>query len=101
MKANQHADDPIRSSCNLSTDSPAGRFLIPFAWALLLPMTAPACTLCDSENGRLVRAEIFSDAFWPTLLTVISPFPVLLILLAAIYFGLRRPSIRSWFEKQT
>jgi hypothetical protein len=32
---------------------------------------------------------------------VISPFPVLLILLAAIYFGLRRPSIRSWFEKQT
>lgn len=68
------------------------RRMIAVALVFLLPMAACACPLCDTETGQQVRAGIFSDAFWPTLLTVLLPFPVLLVLLAAMNFGMRLPS---------
>lgn len=54
---------------------------------LLVPAAAPACPLCDSATGQQVRAGIFDNDFWSTLLVVISPFPVLLLALAAYHFG--------------
>lgn len=57
----------------------------------LFPPLALACTVCDSETGQQVRAGIFGDAFWTTLAGVIAPFPVLLIVIAAYYYGI--PSV--------
>lgn len=68
-------------SCRLCT------MLIVFARA-----TASACTSCDTETGRLVRAGIFGDDFWSTLIAVASPFPLLLAAIACYHFGLPK----SW-----
>lgn len=47
-----------------------------------------ACTVCDSETGAQVRAAIFDENFWGTLVRVAAPFPVLLIGLAIYHFGM-------------
>jgi hypothetical protein len=52
----------------------------------LLPLVAGACPICNTETGQQVRAGIFDDNFWSTLLIVISPFPVLLLAIAAYHF---------------
>lgn len=39
---------------------------------------ALTCPVCDSENGKQVRAGVFNDQFGWNLLKVASPFPVLL-----------------------
>ena len=49
--------------------------------------TASACTVCDTTTGQQVRAGIFGDDFWSTLVAVASPFPVLLIVIGAYHFG--------------
>ena len=49
---------------------------------------ASACTVCDSGTGRQVRAGIFGDEFWTTLVGVIAPFPVLLTVIAAYHYGI-------------
>ncbi len=54
---------------------------------LLRPLMAAACPLCDTESGQQVRAGIFNEEFWTTLLVVASPFPVLLLGIAAYHFG--------------
>ncbi|MES2568866.1 MAG: hypothetical protein V4710_02290 [Verrucomicrobiota bacterium] len=51
---------------------------------------ARACPLCASETGRQVRAGIFNEHFGATLLAVLSPFPLLLLVLAALHYGLPR-----------
>jgi hypothetical protein len=56
------------------------------ACATLLPLVAAACPLCDTETGQQVRAGIFNDEFWRTLFVVISPFPILLLAIAAYHF---------------
>lgn len=61
------------------------------ALVLLVPRLARACTVCDSELGQQVRAGIFGENFWSTLLAVAAPFPVLLGAIAAVQFGLFRP----------
>jgi hypothetical protein len=58
--------------------------------AALLPLAAQACPLCDSATGQQVRAGIFSTDFITTLLTVLLPFPILLIGVALMHFGLPR-----------
>lgn len=52
------------------------------------PLLSLACTVCDSAIGREVRNGIFQEQFWPTLLSVIAPFPVLIAAVAAIHFFL-------------
>lgn len=39
---------------------------------------ALGCPVCDSDNGRQVRAGVFDEQFGWNLLKVTSPFPVLL-----------------------
>ncbi len=62
-----------------------GRFAAACAW--LLPLGAFACPVCNTETGRQVRAGIFGEDFWSTLAAVLSPFPVLLLVLAGLHFG--------------
>ncbi len=57
---------------------------------VLAPSLAAACTVCDSELGQQVRAGIFGEDFWSTLLSVAAPFPFLLGAVAAVQFGLFR-----------
>lgn len=56
------------------------------AFLLSLPALTCACPLCDTQTGRQVREGIFGDDFWSTLLVVTSPFPVLLLTLAAYQY---------------
>ncbi len=58
------------------------------ATAFLSPATTFACTLCDTDTGRQVRAGIFEEHFWPTLIGVIAPFPIMLLAVAAIHFAI-------------
>ena len=55
--------------------------------SLVAPSLTFACTICDTETGERVGAGIFGSDFCTTLLAVVSPFPVLLLALAAIHFG--------------
>lgn len=57
------------------------------AWIFLfVSLTAGrACTVCDSGIGAEVRAGIFDSAFWPTLLEVAAPFPVLGLIFLVLY----------------
>ena len=54
------------------------------------PLAASACPLCNTPTGQQVRAGIFDHDFGMTLLTVLAPFPVLLLVLAMMHFGLPR-----------
>ncbi len=58
----------------------------------LLINTASACTVCESQAGQQVRAGIFGDEFWTTLVGVVAPFPVLLAIIAV--YNYRMPRIR-------
>jgi len=58
------------------------------ATAFLSPATTFACTLCDTDTGRQVRAGIFGEHFWSTLAGVIAPFPIMLLAVAAIHFAI-------------
>jgi hypothetical protein len=55
---------------------------------LIAPAVMLACPICSSPTGQQVRKGIFGDDFWGTLLVVVSPFPVLLLCIAAYYYGL-------------
>lgn len=64
------------------------------AWliALVLPASAiMGCPICDSETGQEVRAGIFDEDFAANLVMVLLPFPVLLGIVAMIYFGVPLP----------
>ena len=65
-----------------------------FSTALIIN-TASACTVCDSEAGQQVRAGIFGDEFWTTLVGVIAPFPVVLAIIAVYNYGLPNFWVRS------
>lgn len=54
--------------------------------ANLLPAVASACPICNTPTGQQVRAGIFGNDFWTTLLIVVSPFPILLLAIAAYHF---------------
>ena len=55
-----------------------------------VPLAASACPLCNTPTGQQVRSGIFDHDFGMTLLTVLAPFPVLVLVLAAMHFGLPR-----------
>jgi hypothetical protein len=63
------------------------RFVVAFAAMLLWASSVTACTICDSENGRRVRAGIFDEHFGYNLFATMLPFPIFLAIAAAIYFG--------------
>jgi hypothetical protein len=45
---------------------------------------AHACPVCDSEIATAVRAGIFNASFFPTLLEVVAPFPVVGLVIYAV-----------------
>jgi hypothetical protein len=51
---------------------------------------AAACPLCHTDLGRQVRAGIFGSDFWSNLLFVLLPFPIFLLLAAALHYGFGR-----------
>lgn len=53
----------------------------------LVSRTAGGCPLCNSETGAVVRANIFGEHFVTTLLAVLSPFPVILLVVLLLHFG--------------
>ena len=61
--------------------------------ALAFPALAAACTVCNSETGQQVRAGIFGDEFWTTIVGVVAPFPAMLIVIAAYHYGI--PHLRA------
>jgi len=61
---------------------------------------AEACPVCDTTTGQQVRAEIFGEAFLPTLFSILAPFPVLLALIALVNFALT-PRPRPGTELET
>ena len=65
------------------------------AWVAVIVLASgsvvSACPLCDSETGRQVQSGIFNDQFWANVLLTASPFPVLLAIVALIYFDVLVP----------
>ena len=57
----------------------------------LLGIAVPAlgCPFCASDTGRRIYAGIFDASFGPTLLQVLSPFPVLLGIVLGLHLALR------------
>lgn len=82
------------------TDRFGGKLFLSCAATLTLPMAATACPICDGPTGQQVRDGIFNDAFWGTLLGVISPFPVLLLCLAAYHYGIPMLGKKSTIQGQ-
>jgi hypothetical protein len=54
------------------------------------PAIVSACTVCDSDSGEQVRAGIFSDDFWSTMLAVLAPFVATLSAGTLLQFALFR-----------
>jgi len=50
-----------------------------------------ACPVCESSNGRLVRAGIVGEDLGSSLVATTLPFLVILGVTAAIHFGWRMP----------
>ncbi len=84
----------VRRTCRI-----CGKLFTIFAVALALPIAVVACPICSSPIGQQVRTGIFGDNFWRTLAAVVSPFPVLLIVLAVYHFGLPTFWRRSKIQK--
>jgi len=57
-----------------------------FVAVLVFASAASACPFCESETGQQVKAGIFNDQFWGNVLLTLLPFPVLLAIVALIYF---------------
>lgn len=49
-----------------------------------------ACPLCHTDLGQQVSAGIFGPDFWSNLFFVLLPFPIFLLLAAALHYGFRR-----------
>ncbi|UQA60230.1 hypothetical protein [Polyangium aurulentum] len=50
-----------------------------------------ACPVCESSNGRLVRAGIIGDDLGLSLVSTTLPFAVILAVTAMIHFGWGKP----------
>ncbi len=55
--------------------------------ALLWATTAMGCPFCHTETGIAVRAGIFDVQFPSRLVAVLSPFPLLLLVVVALHTG--------------
>ena len=58
---------------------------------LLNLSSAAACPFCESETGQQVKAGIFNDQFWGNVLLTLIPFPILVAIVALIYFDVPWP----------
>lgn len=58
----------------------------------LLALPADACPVCGTDTGQQVRQGIFDGSFGWNLLVTLLPFPILLGIVLAIYFGIPRPA---------
>lgn len=47
---------------------------------------ALGCPWCESQIGLKVRHEVFGPAFWENAMLVILPLPILLLLVALVYY---------------
>lgn len=63
------------------------RLMVSVVVPFLLTSPATACPLCESETGRQVREGIFDDDFGNKVVLTLIPFPVLIGVVALIYFG--------------
>jgi uncharacterized membrane protein YqaE (UPF0057 family) len=61
-----------------------------FGISSLCASIAVACPICHTDLGGQVRSGIFGADFWTNLLLVLLPFPVFLLLAAALHYGFRR-----------
>ena len=52
---------------------------------------ASACPFCESETGQQVKAGIFNDQFLMNVTLTLLPFPILLAIVALIYFDVSWP----------
>jgi hypothetical protein len=50
-----------------------------------------ACPVCDSEQGRQVRAGVFDEGFAHNTLETIAAFPVVVGVIVALYAALPNP----------
>jgi hypothetical protein len=75
------------------------RWIATYAGSLIVILlnlpAAAACPFCESETGQQVKAGIFNDHFWLNVLLTLLPFPILLAIVALIYFDV------PWRWKQT
>ena len=55
---------------------------------LLATASSHACTVCNSANGRALRAGVFDTSFLHTFLLVMSPVPVLMVAVAILHFAM-------------
>ena len=60
--------------------------------------SAAACPFCQSETGERVKAGIFNDQFWGNVLLTLLPFPILLAVVALIYFDAPWPRKQAQAE---
>lgn len=58
---------------------------------MLLALPASACPVCQSDTGQQVRQGIFDGRFGMNLFITLLPFPILVGIVLAIYFGIPRP----------
>lgn len=69
-----------------------------FVAVLLSASSAVACPFCQSETGQQVKAGIFNDQFWGNVLLTLLPFPILLAVIALIYFDVPWPRKQAQAE---
>lgn len=57
--------------------------------ALIIASPAMACPFCDGDSSGTnpVWEGIFNEQFWTRAAAVVAPFPILLGVVATIYFG--------------
>ena len=86
-----------RSSSRLKHfPKPMWRNLFPAISFFALPAAVMACPICDTPTGEQVRAGIFGAGFFSTLLTVLLPFPILLVAVLIINRALSdRPAVTA------
>jgi hypothetical protein len=53
--------------------------------ALMVSEAADACPVCGTDVGQAVRAALFNQTFFPTLLEVVAAFPAIGLVLYAVH----------------
>lgn len=64
--------------------------MMPILCVLCFAVEAWACPVCNTETGAQVRQKLLADDLLRNAAYVVAPIPVLLGIVAAIYFGVPR-----------
>ena len=59
-----------------------------FVAAIASPSLTLACPVCDTPTGQQIRSGILNHDLTTNLFATLAPFPILLLIVAAIHFGL-------------